>query len=297
MLQILSNLNLNFADDSSDDSSSETGDACETQLENELPVPRGFLKTHVQSIENDDHYRAKTRSSPKAEEKCDSGLGTSVGKSESTSASDKCKGMQSRETSVCVKPSLIEGSVEAGQLSVEGLQAKATNTHMSAITRSISSFDAGSTSPKHQMTEQSIEEINRIIIDPILKEERLKAFHPLATSITQQIVKKQIVCLRDLEKTLLWVAPVSEFFSPKKLLFFLALGVWLISYFFVFKRTIRMETVQCFTISRALLFGAFINRLTSSASKTSDCLLTSRTLTATSGTLSNRFASMQKALK
>lgn len=222
MLNILNNLKLSFAGDSIDDSSSETGDANEAQIDNELPVPRGFLKAHVQSIENDDQYRVKTRKSSKIHRKCDSGLGTSVSKSQSISASDKCKGMQSKATSMCVRPSLIEGSVEAGQLSVEGLQAKATNSHMSAITRSISSLDAGSTSPKHQMTDKSIEEIHRIIIDPILKEERLKPFHRLAKNITHQIAGNQIVCLRDLEKTLLWVAPVSGFRFCLKLL---ALGV------------------------------------------------------------------------
>jgi hypothetical protein len=36
----------------------------------------------------------------------------------------------------------------------------------------------------------------------------LKPFHPLVRSIPQRIINKQIVCLRDLEKTLLWLAPV-----------------------------------------------------------------------------------------
>ena len=50
---------------------------------------------------------------------------------------------------------------------------------------------------------------------PILKEPKLKPFHPLVKSIPARIVNKQIVCLRDLEKTLLWLAPVSQlsFFS------------------------------------------------------------------------------------
>lgn len=45
---------------------------------------------------------------------------------------------------------------------------------------------------------------------PILKEPKLKPFHPLVKSIPARIVNKQIVCLRDLEKTLLWLAPVSQ---------------------------------------------------------------------------------------
>ncbi|KAK5673966.1 hypothetical protein LTS12_029654, partial [Elasticomyces elasticus] len=127
--------------------------------------------------------------------------------------------MQSKVTSLCGEPNLIEDdAVEAGQLSVEGLQAKATKSHLSAITRSISSFDAGSSTPKHHMSDKSIEEIHRTIIDPILKEERLKPFHPLAKNITHQIAEKQIVCLRDLEKTLLWVAP--NYSRSNSLMFF-----------------------------------------------------------------------------
>jgi hypothetical protein len=47
------------------------------------------------------------------------------------------------------------------------------------------------------------------VLVPILKEPRLKPFHALVRSVPQRIVNKQIVCLRDLEKTLLWLAPVS----------------------------------------------------------------------------------------
>lgn len=229
MANILSSLKLSFMGESSDDdSSSETGDSSEAQLENDLPVPHGILKAHVQSIENEDQYKVKMRDSPKVRHECDSGLGTSVSKSQSISASDKCKGMQSKVTSLCGEPNLIEDdAVEAGQLSVEGLQAKATKSHLSAITRSISSFDAGSSTPKHHMSDKSIEEIHRTIIDPILKEERLKPFHPLAKNITHQIAEKQIVCLRDLEKTLLWVAPVSGF-----LILFKTIGVGCMAHFF-----------------------------------------------------------------
>lgn len=45
---------------------------------------------------------------------------------------------------------------------------------------------------------------------PILKEERLKPFHPLVESIPQLVENEEIACLRDIEKTLLWLAPVSD---------------------------------------------------------------------------------------
>ena len=72
---------------------------------------------------------------------------------------------------------------------------------------------------------------------PILKEERLKPFHPLVESIPQLVENEEIACLRDIEKTLLWLAPVSDlllgsffFFFPQKW----RLGALFISFFFLF---------------------------------------------------------------
>jgi hypothetical protein len=80
----------------------------------------------------------------------------------------------------------------------------------SAITSSISAFDA-MVSQKRQLGLPACKQIERLVIKPILKEERLKPFHPLVQSIPQRIVDREIGCLRDLEKTLLWLAPVSDF--------------------------------------------------------------------------------------
>lgn len=44
---------------------------------------------------------------------------------------------------------------------------------------------------------------------PILDEAALKEFHPLVKSVPTRIGKKQIKTLRDLEKTLLFLAPAS----------------------------------------------------------------------------------------
>lgn len=63
---------------------------------------------------------------------------------------------------------------------------------------------------KRQLGLNACKQIEKFILVPILKESRLKPFHPLVQSVPQRIVNKQIVCLRDLEKTLLWLAPVSE---------------------------------------------------------------------------------------
>jgi hypothetical protein len=83
----------------------------------------------------------------------------------------------------------------------------------SAITTASTNFDQGS-SPRRQLSYSACKQIERFILVPILKEPKLKPFHPLVRSIPTRIVNKQIVCLRDLEKILLWLAPVSLLYSP-----------------------------------------------------------------------------------
>lgn len=61
----------------------------------------------------------------------------------------------------------------------------------------------------HVLSEYAAKVIKLHIIDPILKEEDLEAFHPLVKGIPHRIGSKQITCLRDLEKTLIFLAPVS----------------------------------------------------------------------------------------
>ncbi|KAJ5306441.1 hypothetical protein PENANT_c017G05447 [Penicillium antarcticum] len=105
----------------------------------------------------------------------DSGIGSSVSSEEELSDSSKDNGIRDKQ---------------------------------SAITKSIAAFDSGSSS-KRQLGPAACKQIERYVLVPILKEPRLKPFHPLVRSIPQRIVNKQIVCLRDLEKTLLWLAPKS----------------------------------------------------------------------------------------
>jgi hypothetical protein len=52
--------------------------------------------------------------------------------------------------------------------------------------------------------------IERFILLPILREKQLRPFHSLVRGVPQRIADKEITCLRDLEKTLIYLAPVSE---------------------------------------------------------------------------------------
>jgi hypothetical protein len=82
-----------------------------------------------------------------------------------------------------------------------------TSTH-STITPSASSL--GSTQRhQHFLSKDAIRHIKKQIVQPILDEESLKEFHPLIEDIPRRIGARFISNLRDLEKTLFFLAPVS----------------------------------------------------------------------------------------
>ena len=66
------------------------------------------------------------------------------------------------------------------------------------------------TGNQHALSEFACREIQKHIITPIVREESLKEFHPLVQGIPYRVGRKEITCLRDLEKVLLWLAPVSD---------------------------------------------------------------------------------------
>ena len=72
--------------------------------------------------------------------------------------------------------------------------------------------NAGSvTGTQHILSEQACRQIQKFIILPIIREEKLKDFHSLVNGLPYRVARKEITCLRDLEKVLLWLAPVSRF--------------------------------------------------------------------------------------
>ena len=63
---------------------------------------------------------------------------------------------------------------------------------------------------QHALSEYACKQIQKHIILPIIREEKLKNFHPLVGGIPYRVARKEITCLRDLEKVLFWLAPVSN---------------------------------------------------------------------------------------
>ncbi|TVY16405.1 Zinc finger transcription factor ace1 [Lachnellula arida] len=79
----------------------------------------------------------------------------------------------------------------------------------SAITRSA----AAHSSTIESLSRLSARASNRIhehILKPLLAKPSLKEFHPIVKDCPRRIHGKEIVCLRDLEKTLIFMAPVSD---------------------------------------------------------------------------------------
>jgi hypothetical protein len=81
-------------------------------------------------------------------------------------------------------------------------------TH-SAIARSFSPDAALQFQGAPELSESGLREIQTRILNPILNNSELNEFHSLVKSIPEQVHKKYIANLRDLEKTFLYSTPVS----------------------------------------------------------------------------------------
>lgn len=88
-----------------------------------------------------------------------------------------------------------------------------------AITRSGASFRGESLG---RLSSRAINRITEHTLQPLLANEKLKDFRSIVLDCPRRIQERQIVCLRDLEKTLIFMAPVSELESD--------LGIWGVTY-------------------------------------------------------------------
>lgn len=78
----------------------------------------------------------------------------------------------------------------------------------SAITRSAAAHSTVENLPR--LSSRASNRIQEHILRPLLAKSSLKDFHPIVKDCPRRIHGKEIVCLRDLEKTLIFMAPVSE---------------------------------------------------------------------------------------
>ena len=90
-------------------------------------------------------------------------------------------------------------------------QISSSSRGLSAITRSHSALASSGTDAQHDsLSVHATAQIQKLILSPILRRPFLRDFHPLLRDVPRRIHTKDILCLRDLEKTLLLLAPVSD---------------------------------------------------------------------------------------
>lgn len=160
----------------------------------DLPVPRFLIKAHVGQLDcmdidqPEDHYHINPSSDPRQSHKhhsSDSGIGSTVTDSEEMNETHIKLESTTPPSSVCEIQSGINGST--------------TNADPQIGT-------------PHVLSETACRKINEHIIVPIVRDNSLKNYHRFVTSIPYRVARKEITCLRDLEKVLLFLAPVSRSF-------------------------------------------------------------------------------------
>lgn len=170
-----------------------------------FPVPSLFLDNAAL-----DHTPMDIDSKPSAHESSphdhasDSGLGSSV--SGSRYGKDSLQPpMPDQDTLVS---NILKDDIRSQHSSIrESISSSISTTH-SAVTRSFSAL--GASDEGHTLGEYACKQIHDTIIKPILAEESLKDFHELIKDVPRRIGEKNIRNLRDLEKTLIFLAPVSN---------------------------------------------------------------------------------------
>ncbi|KAK2758985.1 copper-binding transcription factor [Arachnomyces sp. PD_36] len=170
----------------------------------DLPVPKSILaaqvpETNPTNADTSDELKKASRH----QHTSDSGLGTSISGS-SVMGDNAQKRMSQDDVSALHLANVFKDAQRGSAAGLTG-SAKAPST----ITRS-ASFKTPANTNQQGLELAACKQIERFILVPILREKRLESFHPLIKGIPERIVNKEITCLRDLEKTLIFLAPVSK---------------------------------------------------------------------------------------
>lgn len=116
-------------------------------------------------------------------------------------------------TSIASEDAVSSTTVTATGEQIPAYSSRLTLTSLAAspTTRTDHSFSGiSAVTERRGLSKYACEQIHKHIVKPILREEALKDFHPLIKGVPQRIGKKEIKTLRDLEKTLIFLAPVSH---------------------------------------------------------------------------------------
>lgn len=158
----------------------------------DLPVPDFLIKAHVGELDcmdidqPDDHHHinpSRGRHQAHKHHSSDSGIGSTVTDSEDMN-----------EPLIKLENTSPLSSIHEIQSGING-----------------STTNAGpQIAIPHVLSEAACRKINEHIIVPIVRDNSLKNYHRFVTSIPYRVARKEITCLRDLEKVLIFLAPVSH---------------------------------------------------------------------------------------
>jgi hypothetical protein len=178
--------------------SSDDADASILNEQNVLAVPQ-FVLDHQEFDPDSMDVDVKSATVVNHHHDSDSGIGSSV--------ESACQG---RTLSLTAASLLLTNTIEEHRSrNSTRASVKSISTTHSAITKSFSSTGSTHNKKGYHLSKDAVQHIERLIVKPILDEPSLKEFHPLIEDIPRRIGAKFISNLRDLEKTLLFLAPVS----------------------------------------------------------------------------------------
>lgn len=161
--------------------SSQDGTSPKPLVDKSFPFPEHLQKYSIAMLDEPGKERRVLRprsniQRPSRYHESDSGLGTSITSKEKANVDTSSKKTKTSP----VKASTITRSAAASTSTLPGLSSRSTN------------------------------KICEHILKPLLAKPELKTFHPLVIDTPRKINSGDILCLRDLEKTFLLVAPVSD---------------------------------------------------------------------------------------
>ena len=200
-----------------------SSDSQETLVAEGIPVPRFMVNTDVvppghidvDAGSPESHLQPRHPQVRQKHHRSDSGIGSSVSSSNSSKSGDhvdmkegmKPASMPLSHDSHWSVPVLVHNIDRNGvNISTTSVSEGLAQTGINGLT----ALGAGSVMGlQHALSEYACKQIQKHIILPIIRENKLKDFHPLVHGIPYRVARKEITCLRDLEKVLLWLAPVS----------------------------------------------------------------------------------------
>lgn len=219
-------------------------DSQETLRPDDLSVPRFSLDAHLHGSDDMDvdtprdqgHLPERKSRVAHKHHRSDSGIGSSVTESDDMKQDPGTQLILRVFAGMPVYWLLSLGSVLFRQtLAICHAPQEVSNDYAGQV-RSPSEVGSGINGnafnrSQHALSEYACRQIQKYIISPIVRESSLKDFHPLVQGIPYRVGRKEITCLRDLEKVLLWLAPVSQSYrnQERRLAYGVGVKKWSIS--------------------------------------------------------------------